>query len=70
MIPTAANSEIRIRRAYQSAGIFRAAFQIGFIVRSIAIGPLNITTARINATTTASDSTAAPQVARNKSLNA
>jgi hypothetical protein len=56
MIPTTARRVISIRLAYQIAGTFRVAFQIGLIVRRIPIGPLNITTARINATIAARDS--------------
>ena len=58
MIPTAANAEIRILLAYQSAGTLSAAYQIGLMVSKIPIGPLNITTARIIATAKASDSMA------------
>jgi hypothetical protein len=56
MVPIAAKNVIKNRLAYQSAGTFRVAFQIGLIVRRIPIGPLNITTARIRATIAARDS--------------
>jgi hypothetical protein len=56
MMPTTARKVMSTRLAYQSAGNFNVAFQIGFIVRRIPIGPLNITTARISATIAARDS--------------
>jgi hypothetical protein len=56
MNATAASREITIRLTYQSAGILRVVFQMGLIVSKIPNGPLNITTARIRATSRASDS--------------
>jgi hypothetical protein len=56
-IPARASREIKTLLAYQRAGTFKVAFQIGLIVRKIPIGPLNIMRAKIVATRVASDST-------------
>ena len=56
-IPTRDSKEIKTLLAYQRAGTFKVAFQIGLIVRNMPIGPLNIMRAKIVATRVASDST-------------